>query len=260
MTGRTNILGSNFGCGPAGAASVVDIFHCFHVELWIDSKKRIRTVGNMESTNEWQKSNWEKNRFLNSFRKKESFEDFNCRRINVSILVSVVRRLIQNIQPDSVNTAMREIVLLGTILFFFNQADGFCHGVNFRQKNLPSKFFRSVHAKITRTTQNTRSIVATNAVINMPSPLFANPVASVVSKLVVAVALFATLLRQNIQNIFSKSQSKAASKTESPVIEADWEKRGYGNSFSRTLEIWIFAIKFIFKYVSQILFVSSFVN
>jgi hypothetical protein len=48
----------------------------------------------------------------------------------------------------------------------------------------------------------------------------------------------------------SKFKTKIISATN--AMETGWAERGYGGSFFRTLEIWGFAIKFIFKYVRDL--------
>ena len=45
----------------------------------------------------------------------------------------------------------------------------------------------------------------------------------------------------------SKLQSKLKQATN--AMENEWVKRGSGSSFARTLEVWAFAISFLFKYV-----------
>lgn len=40
-------------------------------------------------------------------------------------------------------------------------------------------------------------------------------------------------------------------------MESGWTKRGYGGGFSRTIEVWGFAISFLYKYVRDIRFVDS---
>ncbi|RYH00859.1 hypothetical protein EON65_48725 [archaeon] len=39
-------------------------------------------------------------------------------------------------------------------------------------------------------------------------------------------------------------------KSAADVMESGWKKRGYGGSFARTVEVWTFAISYLFKYVS----------
>ena len=40
------------------------------------------------------------------------------------------------------------------------------------------------------------------------------------------------------------------------AMEMGWTKRGTGSAFSRTVEVWVFAISFLIKYVSYLLSIS----
>lgn len=65
------------------------------------------------------------------------------------------------------------------------------------------------------------------------------------SRLSMAVAaIFAAVLGKNIVSI------KESFKSASTAMEAGWKKRGFGGSFARTVEVWGFAIYFLFRYVS----------
>ena len=48
---------------------------------------------------------------------------------------------------------------------------------------------------------------------------------------------------------FSKFSAKFSDKLKSAGLESGWTKRGTGGAISRTIEVWVFAITFIVKYV-----------
>lgn len=48
----------------------------------------------------------------------------------------------------------------------------------------------------------------------------------------------------------TRSNLKAKLNYATNAMEMGWSKRGTGSSFSRTVEVWIFAIAFLIKYVS----------
>ena len=59
-----------------------------------------------------------------------------------------------------------------------------------------------------------------------------------------SVALLVTALIYRAKLKFKKEIVKASNQ-----MESGWFKRGYGSSFSRTIEVWSFAISFAFKWV-----------
>lgn len=48
----------------------------------------------------------------------------------------------------------------------------------------------------------------------------------------------------------ARSNLKAKLNDAANAMEMGWSKRGTGSSFSRTVEVWIFAVAFLIKYVS----------
>ena len=61
---------------------------------------------------------------------------------------------------------------------------------------------------------------------------------------VAIAALAAAAFGRNFVSIKKSFKSAASS------MESGWKKRGLGGSFSRTIEVWGFAITFLYKYVS----------
>lgn len=62
---------------------------------------------------------------------------------------------------------------------------------------------------------------------------------------------FWTVLTSLLSSIFlKKSESLRKVKSNTDAMENGWKKRGLGGSFSRTVEVWLFAITYLIKFVS----------
>jgi hypothetical protein len=95
------------------------------------------------------------------------------------------------------------------------------------------------------------SQVVLNAALSLPSiaakeALSAaktfSKLSQVVGKLIIVIASVLASMKLKL-----KRQVRTAA---SNVMESGWTKRGYGGSFARTVEVWLFAISYLFKYVS----------
>eukprot|EP01038_Epipyxis_sp_PR26KG_P013975 gene13975-18744_t len=74
-----------------------------------------------------------------------------------------------------------------------------------------------------------------------------------VSKILTPFRLVAVIFFGLCLSILSKVKQTVVAKSPNDAnIESGWYKRGYGGSFSRTIEVWSFAFKFIFKYVGTL--------
>jgi len=58
---------------------------------------------------------------------------------------------------------------------------------------------------------------------------------------------FAIILMARMSKRVKRKMDSAAA-----AMEMGWKQRGYGGGFRRTIEVWIFVISFLFKYVSSL--------
>jgi hypothetical protein len=127
-------------------------------------------------------------------------------------------------------------------LFFSQKFVKDCHQIS-------SQHNKKINKQIAVTTISPHSKSNLNAVVSLPRIDFRVKNSSIsVSRI---QAFFATILSA-IGAIFgiSKAKMNTAIKLNSDSMESGWTKRGYGGSFSRTIEIWFFAVSFLFKFVS----------
>ena len=68
-----------------------------------------------------------------------------------------------------------------------------------------------------------------------------------VTKFGIAVRALLVILTAYITKLRNKFESKL--QMAANAMEAGWTKRGAGNTFSRTIEVWFFAISFYLRYV-----------
>ena len=88
-----------------------------------------------------------------------------------------------------------------------------------------------------------------NAVVSLPIPdLIRNPKSSTFSNLLSSIRGVFLISVGFFASLKSKFQSNIKI-VASNAMESGWTKRGYSGSFSRTLEIWGFAISFLYKFV-----------
>jgi hypothetical protein len=89
-----------------------------------------------------------------------------------------------------------------------------------------------------------------NAVVSFPSPdLLRKPTAFSLNKLVSSLRGVIILSMGMFFGLKSKFKKNIKLVKNNP-LESGWTKRGYGGSLSRTVEVWGFAISFIYKFVS----------
>lgn len=91
-----------------------------------------------------------------------------------------------------------------------------------------------------------------NAIVSFPSPdLLRKSKAFNLTSLINYFRGFVILSMGMLIGLKSKFKQNIKIATNN-ALESGWSKRGYGGSMSRTMEVWGFAINFIYKFVSKL--------